>query len=229
MSQQAMRSWDCTRSKRRCRHCARARAREAPVAPQAADVERVEITGVNDAPRRRPGDHRRASARVSVVDARRDASPPSALPRVSEPRRSRGSATSALGHEALAPPRRVALRTIRSQRHAAGAANACAGQTLSAARRHDLADRGMHALDRQRRQALGHLAAAAAVVAARPARMPVAGDDAMDTIHGRHSFSPLGPNSATTGVPIAAAMCIGAESTPTKTRAARSAPRARAA
>ena len=31
---------------------------------------------------------------------------------------------------------------------------------------------------------------------------------------GPHSFSPLGPNNATTGVPTALAMCIGAESTP---------------
>ena len=36
------------------------------------------------------------------------------------------------------------------------------------------------------------------------------------TFHGPHSFSPLGPNSATVGVPIAAARCIGIESTPTK-------------
>src|SRR5712691_5633629 len=39
------------------------------------------------------------------------------------------------------------------------------------------------------------------------------------TFHGPHSFSPLGPNSATVGVPIAAARCIGIESTPTKSRA----------
>src|SRR2546425_1761141 len=39
------------------------------------------------------------------------------------------------------------------------------------------------------------------------------------TFHGPHSFSPLGPNSATVGVPIAAARCIGIESTPTKRRA----------
>src|SRR5258708_319304 len=39
------------------------------------------------------------------------------------------------------------------------------------------------------------------------------------TLHGPHSFSLLGPNNATTGVPIAAAMCIGAESTPKKSRA----------
>src|SRR5439155_2428042 len=39
------------------------------------------------------------------------------------------------------------------------------------------------------------------------------------TCHGPHSTSPLGPNNATTGVPIAAAMCIGAESTPTNARA----------
>jgi len=48
---------------------------------------------------------------------------------------------------------------------------------------------------------------------------------AVDTItractrHGPHSCSPEGPNRATTGVPIAAAMCIGAESTPTNARA----------
>src|SRR5216683_1743806 len=39
------------------------------------------------------------------------------------------------------------------------------------------------------------------------------------TFHGPHSFSPLGPNSATVGVPIAAARCIGIESTPTKSLA----------
>src|SRR5450631_1704021 len=41
------------------------------------------------------------------------------------------------------------------------------------------------------------------------------------TPQGPHSISPLGPNSATTGVPIAAAICMGAESTPTKARASR--------
>src|SRR6185295_8942190 len=39
------------------------------------------------------------------------------------------------------------------------------------------------------------------------------------TIHGPHSASPLGPNNATAGVPIAAAMCIGAVSTPMKSLA----------
>src|SRR5437879_7157093 len=39
------------------------------------------------------------------------------------------------------------------------------------------------------------------------------------TFHGPHSFSPLGPNSATVGVPIAGARCIGTESKPTDRRA----------
>src|SRR6266513_92661 len=40
------------------------------------------------------------------------------------------------------------------------------------------------------------------------------------TRQGPHAVSLLGPNSATTGVCIAAAMCIGAESTPISMRAA---------
>ena len=40
------------------------------------------------------------------------------------------------------------------------------------------------------------------------------------TRHGPHSASPLGPKVTTTGVPVAAAMCIGAVSQPTKRRAA---------
>src|SRR5690349_22320567 len=39
------------------------------------------------------------------------------------------------------------------------------------------------------------------------------------TAHGPHSSSPLGPKSATVGVPMAAARCIGIESTPMKRRA----------
>src|SRR5258708_18019567 len=39
------------------------------------------------------------------------------------------------------------------------------------------------------------------------------------TRHGPHSCSPLGPNSATVGVPMAAARCIGIESTPTNSPA----------
>ena len=39
------------------------------------------------------------------------------------------------------------------------------------------------------------------------------------TFHGPHSCSPLGPKSASVGVPIAAARCIGIESTPMKSRA----------
>src|ERR1051325_1104547 len=39
------------------------------------------------------------------------------------------------------------------------------------------------------------------------------------TFHGPHSLSPLGPKSAMVGVPMAAARCIGIESTPMKRRA----------
>ena len=44
-SQQAMRSWDCTRSKWRRGELGAHRAREAAVAPEAADVEGVEHDG----------------------------------------------------------------------------------------------------------------------------------------------------------------------------------------
>ena len=42
----------------------------------------------------------------------------------------------------------------------------------------------------------------------------------LGTPHGPHCFSPDGPNSATVGVPTAAAICIGAESTPMNSFAA---------
>jgi hypothetical protein len=93
------------------------------------------------------------------------------------------------------------------------------GASFIASRREELVDRRVHAIDGKLREALAHLAAAAAVVVARPA----------DVARGRrrdaapstdpHARSSLGPKSATTGVPIAAAMCIGAESTPKKRRA----------
>ena len=44
----------------------------------------------------------------------------------------------------------------------------------------------------------------------------VRSDNAVRRHPGTHSISPLGPNNATAGVPVAAAICIGAESTPTK-------------
>jgi hypothetical protein len=81
----------------------------------------------------------------------------------------------------------------------------------------------MHLVGRQLREAFAHLAAAAAVVAARAARMR-AHDDAV-----RHAPRPpfllaAGTEERTTGVPIAAAMCIGAESTPKSRARADSAP-----
>jgi hypothetical protein len=129
-------------------------AREAPVAPEAADVEGSSTIAVPSW----PGQLRVTT--VSVAPCAR-------------------SARSRL-HEALGAARGIVAARARARcaARAGRRVTARGGDVRSARAVEQLVHRRMHALDLERRQALAHLAAAAAVVAARAARV-VARDDAV--------------------------------------------------
>ncbi len=190
------RSLRCARAsaRRRAGRAASARRtapREARVAPQAADVERV-------------ADHRHdAAARrlrpAARVDADLDAAGDERVDRALDEALGAAEGRVALaddaelhrGAAARAPRSRRGARRPRRRRAPRAAS---AGSPSGCCRRSRCCRRGGSGARSTRRRGAARC-------------------------HGPHSASPLGPNSATTGVPIAAAMCIGAESTPTKSRA----------